>query len=325
MQDTIIAYKLNQTTINMLENITSKVSKDINIYYTDIPEDIVGVPAFMIFADLEKETEENKKYVIKCIDFIKNYINCIIVDKMTFNDEVELGIRIKDTYINYNTVMKTGIKELDKIINIQEPNLIILNGKAGTGKTTLIEKILYNVAVGQKSDTLFFSLENSQEKIITDILKSIAHIKNSKITNTQFTKEDCKKLSIVIPRLLNSHILIDDTPAVTTDYIDKQIEKASAIYDVRFVAIDYLQLLKTQENEKVALKDKATKVLKHLKELTFKYNITIFINSCISSIAQNNTEDSIKVSNNYIRKDIVEYADIVLALDDNKQISVVKK
>ena len=94
---------------------------------------------------------------------------------------------------------------------------------------------------------------------------------------------------------------------------------------MRFVAIDYLQLLKTQENEKVPLKDKATKVLKHLKELTFKYNITIFINSCISSIAQNNTEDSIKVSNNYIRKDIVEYADIVLALDDNKQISVVKK
>lgn len=35
MQNTIIAYKLNQTTINMLENITSKVSKDI-VEYADI-------------------------------------------------------------------------------------------------------------------------------------------------------------------------------------------------------------------------------------------------------------------------------------------------
>ncbi len=110
MENTIIAYKLNQTTINILKNISSKINKEINIYYTDIPEDIVGVPAFMIFADLEKETEQSKKYVIECIDFVKKYINCIIVEKMTFKDEIKLEISIKDTYINYNGIMKNEIK-----------------------------------------------------------------------------------------------------------------------------------------------------------------------------------------------------------------------
>ena len=110
MENTIIAYKLNQTALNILKNISSKISKEINIYYTDIPEDIVGVPAFMILADLEKETKQSKKYVIECIDFVKKYINCIIVEEMTFKDEIKLGINIKDTYINYNTFMKTEIK-----------------------------------------------------------------------------------------------------------------------------------------------------------------------------------------------------------------------
>ncbi len=110
MENTIIAYKLNQTTINILKNISSKISKKINIYYTDIPEDIVGVPAFMIFADLEKETEQSKKYVIECIDFVKKYINCIIVEKMTFKDEIKVGKNIKDAYRTYNAVMKNGIK-----------------------------------------------------------------------------------------------------------------------------------------------------------------------------------------------------------------------
>ena len=110
MENTIIAYKLNQTTINILKNISSKINKEINIYYTDIPEDIVGVPAFMIFADLEKETEQSKKYVIECIDFVKKYINCIIVEKMTCKDEIKLEISIKDTYINYNGIMKNEIK-----------------------------------------------------------------------------------------------------------------------------------------------------------------------------------------------------------------------
>ena len=33
MENTIIAYKLNQTTINILKNISSKINKEINIYY----------------------------------------------------------------------------------------------------------------------------------------------------------------------------------------------------------------------------------------------------------------------------------------------------
>lgn len=62
--------------------------------------------------------------------------------------------------------MKTGFRELDKLINLDEPKLIMLGGRLATGKTTLALNIASNIADKQKMPVAIFDLELSKETII---------------------------------------------------------------------------------------------------------------------------------------------------------------
>ena len=170
--------------------------------------------------------------------------------------------------------METGFKELDEIITLDSNKLIQVYGKPAVGKTTFAVKLLNNV-VSQNVPSLFFSLELSKESI---------------------TNENAETL------------FIDDTANVTIDYIEGQCRKFKQEQNIKFVVIDYLQLINFKEDMKV-LGDK-------LKSLAEELNVTILVLSQLSKVkALKPTIEDLKQS-----KPVAEIADEVIFLCRNNNI-----
>ena len=57
--------------------------------------------------------------------------------------------------------MKTEFYELDKLVNVDKPQLILLGARPGMGKTTIALNLGTNIALHQNIPVLFFSLEEN--------------------------------------------------------------------------------------------------------------------------------------------------------------------
>lgn len=97
-ENVILAYKLKENEIKILENVGKRVNKDIIVKNTDVPQDIVAVPSFMCFVNINDDTEENKQLVVRLVNDMKEYTTCIIIDENTFTDESKLQFDMKLIY-----------------------------------------------------------------------------------------------------------------------------------------------------------------------------------------------------------------------------------
>lgn len=175
--------------------------------------------------------------------------------------------------------METGFKELDEIITLDNNKFIFIAGEPAVGKTKFALNIINNVA-SQNIPSLFFSLELSKESI---------------------TNENAETL------------FIDDSANVTIDYIEGQCRKLKQEQNIKFVVIDYLQLINFKENMKVL----GTK----LKALAEELNVTILVLSQLSKEKDKRpTLEDLKQS-----KPVAEIADEVIFLCRNNNIMNIVK
>ena len=170
--------------------------------------------------------------------------------------------------------MKTGFNELDEIINLDNNKLIFVSGEPAVGQTTFALNIINNV-VSQNIPSLLFSFELSKESIIN---------KNA------------------------DTLLIDDTSNVTLDYIEGQCKKFKQEKNIKFVVIDYFQLINYNGDLKV--------LGSKLKALAEELNVTILVLSQLSKEKDKRpTLEDLKQS-----KPVAEIADIVMFLCRNNDV-----
>lgn len=198
--------------------------------------------------------------------------------------------------------MNTGIAELDKIININESKLIMLGGKAASGKSTMLENLIYNIAIKQNIKTVLFNLESSKDKIILD-LKNID--KNDKLKSGNY-----ENISGSIIKLLNTNLFIEDMPKITVKEIENNIKNLKNKYNIKFVGIDYLQLVVLSKDSKLDKQEEMLEIMKQLKDISLKYQVIILVVTVISC----DTNDIKELT----KKNYAQYANTILILNQDK-------
>lgn len=163
--------------------------------------------------------------------------------------------------------MEIGFKGLEQIINIGTNKLILVCGRPASGKTHFGINVFNNIALKQNIQTLFFSFESSKETIIN----------NSGGT-----------------------LYVDDTANVTLDYIEEQCRKFKQEHSIKFVIIDYLQLINNKDVEIIGTK---------LKALTEELGLTILVLSQLAGTDERPTVADLKES-----RAIADISDVVLFL-----------
>jgi len=138
----------------------------------------------------------------------------------------------------------TGFTELDEKTNGFAPGqMIIVAARPAMGKSTLALDIARAAAIGDKSTTVFFSLEMGRAEIAMRLLAAEATIPMQTLRKGALDQRDYQKLAATQARINEAPLFIDDSANLTLVEIRAKCRRLKQQHDLKMVVIDYLQLL----------------------------------------------------------------------------------
>ncbi len=172
----------------------------------------------------------------------------------------------------------SGFREIDFYTEGFTPgDLIVLAARPSVGKTSLALAIAYNVAK-RGHPALAFSLEMDAKQIVSRFLAMNSRSDLLALrTGNVFDTEAASALQGV-------PILIDDTPGISIMEIRTKARRASAHDRLAVILVDYIQLVRTGENEDNRVQEIAT-ITRNLKALARELNVVVIGLSQLSRAA----------------------------------------
>jgi replicative DNA helicase len=162
-------------------------------------------------------------------------------------------------------VVPTGLKHIDETINgLTCGELIVLGARVGVGKTSLAQRIAFNIAEREctkENCVVFYSLEMGHDQLINNLVSQnsplrMDHLKRTykNLTKAQKTKLD-HELERALDRIDKTNFLIDTSTGLSAEDIRERVKQVRTVYQPRLIVVDYLTLLRelnpnktTQEN-----------------------------------------------------------------------------
>lgn len=173
--------------------------------------------------------------------------------------------------------LPSGFKEIDGYTEGFSPgDLIIIAARPSVGKTSLGLAIAYNAAKRGET-TLIFSLEMDTKQIVARFLG--LNSRNDLLAlRTGLMDPEAASALMELP------VLIDDTPGISIMELRTKARRATAYGRLGLIVIDYLQLVRTGEQEENRVQEIAT-ISRNLKSLARELHVPIVALSQLSRAA----------------------------------------
>lgn len=233
--------------------------------------------------------------------------------------------------------MKTGFKDLDKILNVNNGELIVVASRPAMGKSTFVQDILSNVAIKENKGVLYFNLEESKEKVTNNLIISNSMVKRDKFKiydenkkqrkeKAELSEEDLGRIEYGIHLLKNVPIYIASNSPCTINYICTKSMKLKKDKDIRIIIIDYLQLIQFDRIKLLSRDNEITEILRRLKVLAKKLNVPIIVTSQLSRECEKRNDKKPYVADfKNSENGIITYSDkIIFLYRDSYYINQIK-
>ena len=202
------------------------------------------------------------------------------VEEFDVNKALDKAIDYQD---NQDTthLIKSYLTELDLHITGFEPHdLVILAAATSMGKTSLaLEIFKNNILSGVR--VAMFSLEMSETELINRIIASDAFIPLKSIRNKCMSHKNYQMRDATKEKLAQERWWIDDKSRSITKICNK-IRKYFIRYGVKFVIIDYLQLMTCDIPGATNREQEIAKMSRMLKEIASELGIVVMALSQIN-------------------------------------------
>lgn len=209
--------------------------------------------------------------------------------------------------------MKTGFRDLDELVNLDEPKLIAIGARPAMGKSAFALNIATNVAIKDKKGVAIFNLELSKEEVKNRIICNEALVDINEIRTGFLEDDEEKRLASAVDSISNAPIYIDDTACISIIEICDKCRKLKLEKDVGLIVIDYLQLIQGDKNFK--REQEISRISLSLKNLAKELNIPIIILSQLSRNVEEREDKRPKLRDfEYSSFAMVQDADIVIFL-----------
>ncbi len=162
-------------------------------------------------------------------------------------------------------------------------DLIIIAGRPGMGKTSLILNIARNAALGQGACVAMCSLEMSRESLVRRLLASEAGINLSRINLGQHTDAEERRVMDASGILSEAPIYIDDSPRLRIADARSKVRRLAVEHGVNLLIIDHLGLMDGQKADRV---QEVSYITRSLKGLARELNIPVIAVSQLSRAAE---------------------------------------
>ena len=184
------------------------------------------------------------------------------------------------------TGISSGLIDLDKMINgLNNSNLMILAARPAMGKTALAVNIAEHVCFKLNMPVGIFSLEMGAEQLVHRIICSQSEVSSDNIVKGSITGDEYQKIYGAVQRLKPDTMVIEDQGGLKITELRSRARRMKEVYGIKFLVVDYLQLLSGSGNFKGAenRQGEVSEISRMLKNLAKELNIPIL---CLSQLSR---------------------------------------
>ena len=176
------------------------------------------------------------------------------------------------------TGVSSGYYGLDRMTAGWQPSdLIIVAGRPAMGKTSFALSMALNIATIRKEPIGFFSLEMSNEQLMSRLISNVCEIEGSKILSGQLLLDEWDRLDKRVNIILDTPFYLDDTPGLSIFDLQSKARRMVRENGVKIIMVDYLQLLNANGMRFANRQEEVAKITEYLKNLAKELNIPIIV------------------------------------------------
>jgi replicative DNA helicase len=144
------------------------------------------------------------------------------------------------------TGVPTGFVDLDRLLGgLQRSDLVVLAARPAVGKSAMALTIAHNAAVRHQRRVGVFSLEMSQEQMITRLVSMDAGVDQQRLRTGWVEDHEWERIVEAMGSLSEATILIDDTAGISALQLRSKARQWVVEYGkLDLIIVDYLQLMR---------------------------------------------------------------------------------
>lgn len=209
--------------------------------------------------------EKSIQSIRKSLEEINTITKASAYDRKTLKDNVDLfkndynaKLEARKNGKEFIDAIKTGYSTLDSSTGgLREAELFLIAGESGAGKSTMLLNMAIQMWMQDNTidsevftdghNGVYFSLEMPRDIVFNRVVAKLADVNVKRIKSAKLTNEErarVKKALSFIERYPYNFEIIDSPRGTTIETIESIYVDIKAAYNPKFVAIDYLQLMK---------------------------------------------------------------------------------
>jgi replicative DNA helicase len=234
---------------------------------------------------------------VQALDQAEGVIFGIAEGRIT-QDFVPLKDVLKETWDQIERIHKdqsllsgvpSGFTDLDaKTGGFQKSDLIIIAARPGIGKTSLTLNIAQHASIHHKIPVAIFSLEMSEQQLVTRLLCSEAAVDSYRLRSGLLKDSEWPRIAQAMGALSEAQIFIDDSPSISAIELRTKARRLKSANNLGLIIVDYLQLMhgQNQENRVQEISD----ISRSLKSLARELQIPVIACSQLSREPEKRTD-----------------------------------
>jgi replicative DNA helicase len=208
--------------------------------------------------------------------------------------------------------LSTGLVDLDNLMGgLQAPDLVILAGRPGMGKTALATSIACSVARNE-TPVLLFSLEMSGQQLGVRMLAEKAGMPSSDLLRGRFKPEDFDRMKEATTTLQHP-LYVDESGGLSIAQLVTRARRLRRQRGIGLIVVDYLQLLRgtTRRSTETRVQE-ITEITAGLKTLAKELYVPVLALSQLSRAVETRDNKRPQLSDLRDSGSIEQDADIVM-------------
>jgi replicative DNA helicase len=206
----------------------------------------------------------------------------------------------------------TGFIDLDRMLTgMQHSDLLIIAGRPGQGKSGFLLSVAKNAALLHKKHVAIFSLEMSNEQVVQRLLAQETGIDSQRLRNGKLLENEWPLLTHAIEVLGDTHIYLDDTPAITPLALRTKCRRLHMEFGLDLVILDYIQLMggDTRTENRV---QEVSYISRNLKILARELDVPVLAAAQLSRAVEQRTDKRPVLSDLRESGSLEQDADVVM-------------